>query len=240
MISKEKIKYIRSLHHKKYRDKNKQFIIEGPKMIEEAIRYVPEKITCIYGISLSFASPLKTVNYETVKPRELAQLSALKNPQQVIAICDYLDNEPEATDFYIALDGIQNPGNLGTILRIAAWFGIPSVMASMETVDRYNPKVVQASMGAIFTVTMIYGDLLEELSTTDLPVYGTFMEGNNIYKKELKRKGIVLIGNEGKGISEALHPFVDHRITIPKWGNGESLNAAVATAIVVSEFSRTL
>lgn len=238
MISKEQIKQIRSLHLKKFRDQNREFIIEGPKMIEEAVKNAPHSLVRVFGSSaLPFDLP-NDVEFIEISEKELKQISVLKHPQQQIAICQYLSVQQNRPDFFIALDTIQDPGNFGTILRLASWFGVKHIMASKETVDLYNPKVVQASMGAIFNVSVEYVDLKAALLDIPLPIYGALLNGENIYEKEVKKKGVLLMGNEGKGISEEILPLVSDAITIPQFGKGESLNVAMATAVLLSEFSR--
>lgn len=238
MISKQQIKFIRSLHKKKFRDNAKQFIIEGPKMIAEAIQYAPNSLIQVFGtVPLEEKLPDHVI-FEEINSKELKQISTLKHPQKQVAVCSYLPNTADRPDFYIALDTLQDPGNLGTIMRLAAWFGVTHIVASKETVDVYNPKVVQASMGAVFNVEIEYLDLKEVLSTTDLPIYGSLLEGENIYQKNIEKKGILVMGNEGKGISEELLSFITHPVSIPKFGKGESLNVAMATSIFLSEFSR--
>lgn len=239
MISKEQIKFIRSLHRKKFRDINQQFIIEGPKMIAEAIQYAPESLVQIYGTESVDVKLPEHVLFEEIDQKSLGQISTLKHPQKQVAICSYLPNVATRPKFYIALDTIQDPGNLGTIMRLAAWFDVQHIIASKETVDCYNPKVVQASMGAIFNVNIEYLDLKEALKKTDLPIYGSLLEGENIYQKEIQKKGILVMGNEGNGISDDLLPFITDPVTIPKFGKGESLNVAMATSILLSEFSRS-
>lgn len=238
MISKEQIKFIRSLHKKKFRDINQQFIIEGPKMIAEAIQYAPESLIQIYGTEAIIDKLPEHVLFEEIDQRALGQISTLKHPQKQVAVCSYLPNVTTRPEFYIALDTIQDPGNLGTIMRLASWFGVEHIIASKETVDCYNPKVVQASMGAIFNVNIEYLDLEEAFKTTDLSIYGSLLEGENIYQKKIQKKGILVMGNEGNGISDDLLPFITDPVTIPKFGKGESLNVAMATSIFLSEFSR--
>jgi len=238
MISKERIKQLRALQKKKSRDLKQEFIIEGAKMIEEAIKYAPDNLLQIFGTEpISIALPKHTA-FTQIDDRALAQVSALKQPQEQVAVCSYLTPRQAPSDFYLALDTIQDPGNLGTILRLAAWFGVEKVIASRETVDCYNPKVVQASMGAIFNVEVEHLDLQEALAATDLPIYGALIEGENIYQKNISRKGILVMGNEGSGISKSLLPLITDPVTIPQFGKGESLNVAMATAILLSEFSR--
>lgn len=238
MISKEQIKYIRSLHRKKFRDLHQQFIIEGPKMITEAIQYAPDCLQKIYGTESVQEQLPEHVEFEEIDTKALGQISTLKHPQKQVAVCTYLPQHTTRPDFYIALDTIQDPGNLGTILRLASWFGVEHIIASKETVDCYNPKVVQASMGAIFNVNIEYVDLKEEFENTNLPLFGSLLEGENIYAKNIQKKGILVMGNEGNGISSDLLPLITDPITIPKFGKGESLNVAMATSVFLSEFSR--
>ncbi|RFC54561.1 RNA methyltransferase [Brumimicrobium aurantiacum] len=238
MISKQQIKYIRSLHKKKFRDLNAQFTIEGPKMISEAIQHAPDCLMNIYGIENEFKALPEHVSFVEIDQKSLGQISTLKHPQKQVAICSYLPTSQEESEFYIALDTIQDPGNLGTILRLAAWFGVEKIIASKETVDCYNPKVVQASMGAIFNVSIEYTDLKEVFEKTDLPIYGSLLEGENIYQKKIEKKGILVMGNEGNGIQDSLLPLITEPVTIPKFGKGESLNVAMATSVFLSEFAR--
>ncbi|WP_107038569.1 TrmH family RNA methyltransferase [Brumimicrobium mesophilum] len=238
MISKEQIKFIRSLHRKKFRDIGQQFIIEGPKMIAEAIKYAPDSLIQVFGTEPTQEKLPEHVVFEEIDNKTLGQISTLKHPQKQVAICNYLQKNTARPNFYIALDTIQDPGNLGTILRLASWFGVQHIIASKETVDCYNPKVVQASMGAIFNVNMEYVDLKEALENTELPIYGSLLEGENIYETEISKKGIMIMGNEGNGISEEIMKFITDPITIPQFGKGESLNVAMATAVLLSEFSR--
>lgn len=238
MISKEQIKFIRSLHKKKFRDSSQQFIIEGPKMIAEAIQYAPESLVQVFGTEPILENLPEHVLFEEIDNKTLLQISTLRHPQKQVAICSYLPNVSTRPEFYIALDTIQDPGNLGTILRLSSWFGVQHIIASKETVDCYNPKVVQASMGAIFNVNIEYVDLKENFENTNLPIFGSLLEGENIYEKGISKKGILIMGNEGNGISQELMKFITDPVTIPQFGKGESLNVAMATAVLLSEFSR--
>ena len=237
-ISKEQIKRILALHKKKYRDENKRFIIEGRKIIEEAIRYKPDCIQTIYSTSPeSFTQSNSDIIQITSK--DLKKISTLKHPQGDLAICRYLESETTGqSKLKIALDQIQDPGNMGTITRLAAWFGVEEIIASTDTVDCYNSKVIQATMGAIFNVKITYCELKPYLERTKLPVYGALLDGENIYTANLQQEGVLLMGNEGNGISDELIPLISHPITIPKFGTGESLNVAMATGILLSEFCR--
>lgn len=238
MISKSQIKFIRSLHRKKFREQHQCFFIEGAKMIEEALQSAPHSIVAIYGTE-TLTSPLpESISFQEIDDHELQQISALKHPQKQIAVCKYLSHNNKRPGFYIALDTIQDPGNLGTILRLASWFGVEHIIASNETVNIYNPKVVQASMGAVFNINVEYVDIATVLESTELPIYGALLEGENLYTSEINREGILLMGNEGNGIGKELLPYITHPLNIPRFGKGESLNVAMATAIFLSEFSR--
>lgn len=239
MITKETVKQVRQLHQKKFRTAEQLFIIEGIKMLEEALRFNPQCIQAIYvseKLELPFVVPNEKLTVVTDKV--LRQLSTLKNPQGIVAVCRQFNAEIDQKTFSIALDRIQDPGNMGTILRLAAWFGVKQIIASPDSVDQFNPKVVQASMGAIFNVSVIYTDLKEFLSQCDVPVYGALLSGENVYTQKLKPEGIILMGNEGNGISDALLPFITSQLHIPKFGEGESLNVAMATGVFLSEFCR--
>lgn len=238
MISKEKIKYLRSLHHKKFRDFNEQFIIEGPKIIAEVIKVAPHLLLAVFGTEENTLTLPKNTQFHLIDEHTLKKISLLNHPQKMLAICSYNKKVNAQPSFFLALDKLQDPGNLGTILRLADWYDITYILASNDTVDCYNPKVVQASMGAIFRVKVIYVDLVEKIPQLHLPIFGALLDGENVYQMQLPKEGILLIGNEGNGIREALKSLISHPITIPKLGNGESLNAAVATTILVSEFCR--
>ena len=252
MLSKNKIKLIQSLSRKKDRDESGLFLAEGNKLVEEALRsdYKIEILVC----TSQFACQHPEIQHRTSELIEtdkdlIQKASLLQNPQEAMAIIKQpvIENphlKPN-TELYLALDFIQDPGNLGTILRIADWFGIGAIVCSENTVDVFNPKVVQASMGAIFRIKTVYINLENFLSETlksQVPVYGTFMDGNNIYSEPLTPNGIVVLGNEGNGISDRISNLITHRITIPTFSTGtsksESLNVAIAASICCSEFRR--
>lgn len=252
MLSKNKIKLIQSLNRKKDRDESGLFLVEGNKMVEEALRseYKIETLVC----TAQFAGQHPEIQSKAKEIIEadrdsIQKASLLQNPQEALAIVRQPETEqPEldlSTDLCLALDFIQDPGNLGTILRIADWFGISTVICSENTVDVFNPKVVQASMGAIFRIKTLYTNLesfLSETSEKQIPVYGTFMEGNNIYTEPLTKNGIVVLGNEGNGISDPIGKLVNRKIAIPTFSTNpnkaESLNVAIAASICCSEFRR--
>lgn len=245
MVSKADIALVRSLADKRSRREHGLFVVEGVKMVEEALRS-GFAVRRVFGCGEFSGVP----GCEMVSEKELGRMSALKTPQGVLALVEI----PQRTDpavvrggLLLALDGIQDPGNMGTIIRCADWFGIERIVCSPDSADCFNPKVVQASMGAIFRVAVDYGDLPGLLATQaagGTPVFGTFLEGEDIYTADLGTDpaGIVTIGNEGSGISEAVARTVTRRLFIPPYpagGSGaESLNAAVAAAIVCSEMRR--
>lgn len=238
-LSKNKIKWIRSLHLKKNRDELGLYIVEGEKMVLEALEFCADSIKFI-AYTKDF--PISSGSFEAfeVTEIELTQISTLKTPNKAFAILHQNKTNSHITspNLIIALDGIQDPGNLGTIMRIADWFGIHEIVCSKITVDCYNPKVVQSSMGAIFRVKMHYTDLNNWISKSSLPVYGALLEGENVYKKKELTHGILLMGNEGSGISTSLLPLITDPISIPRFGQAESLNVSVACGILVSEFVR--
>lgn len=252
MLSKNKIKLIQSLNRKKNRDELGLFLVEGNKMVEEAIRsdYQIESLICTSEFLVQHPE-ICSVSAELIETdKETIQKASLQlNPQDAMAILRQPENiapsfEPQK-NLYLALDFIQDPGNLGTIIRIADWFGINTILCSLNTVDVYNPKVVQASMGAIFRVKCWYTSLEQSfagISAQGIPVYGTFMEGENIYSEKLTTHGIIVMGNEGNGISEPVAKLITKRLTIPSFSTNsqksESLNVAIATSICCSEFRR--
>lgn len=248
MISKNKIKYIRSLELKKNRNKEGKFVAEGFKVVDDLLALQPADLivaTQEWLHGKHFAAQTEVVE---VTEEELKKVSFLQHPQQVLAVFkqatsgDYSINTNELN---LALDGVQDPGNLGTIIRIADWFGITHIYCSQDTADVYNPKVVQATMGSIARVKVEYGNLLAlvESLPADVPVYGTLLDGDNIYQQPLENRGLIVMGNEGKGISPALAKKVNRRLLIPNFPEGrataDSLNVAIATAITCSEFRRT-
>lgn len=244
MISKNQQKYIRQLEQKKYRKREGCFVAEGTKVVGDLLkRYQP---LALYATE-SWDAP-KGLGYTLVSEEELQRVSFQQHPQQVLAIFPI----PQPTDpvslrgsLTLALDGVQDPGNLGTIIRIADWFGIDTIICSEETADAWNPKVIQATMGSIARVNVIYANLLELLDTlpSDYPVYGTFLDGENIYTQTLSDEGLIIMGNEGNGISDAVRAKVNRRLLIPDFHQGDtadSLNVAIATAITCSEFRRRI
>jgi len=249
MLSKNKIKFLNSLKLRKFRIKHNLFLAEGEKLVLQLMQseIMPK---FILTTSEKFIPERRHKNYEIFNTEKsvIKKISQLKTPSEIIGVFEipnfsYNIKETE-NSLNLFCDDIQNPGNLGTIIRTADWFGIKNIFCSQNTVDLYNPKTIQATMGAIATVKTHYVDkkkFFSSLSKTT-PIYGTFLEGENIYNTKLSKTGIIIIGNEGKGISKELIPFVSNKIFIPDYNTknkaSESLNASVAAAIVCSEFKR--
>ncbi|MFT4205201.1 MAG: RNA methyltransferase [Chitinophagaceae bacterium] len=234
-MTKNEIKYIQNLSDKKNRDSEKRFIVEGPKMVKELLRS-NFRIEKIWGTEDSIQPP-SHVPFEKIAPTDMARISQLRTPSTLLALVHQPTESPtmETHAWTLALDGIQDPGNLGTIIRIADWFGITQIVASTDTADCYNSKVVQATMGGILRVHVQYSDLETYLQHTDQPIYGALLDGENIYQTKDNPKGILVIGNESKGIRPHIQSFIQHPVTIPRIGQAESLNAAVATGIIVGQ-----
>lgn len=249
MLSKSAIKFVTSLRVKKYRNEEGMFIAEGERLVED-----------ILGSSLQVESLFHTINCEKtessdfvstqISADEMKKISGLSTPSNILALVkipEYTISPLEISKtLTIALDGIQDPGNLGTIIRLADWFGIDTILCSNDTVDAYSPKVIQSCMGAISRVKVIYGNLPETLKSFrnefNISIYGTFMEGDSIYDEKITSNGIIVMGNEGNGISPEVEKHITKKIHIPSFANNrttvESLNVAMATAIVCSEFRR--
>ena len=244
MISKNKIKYIQSLELKKNRNKENIFVAEGPKLVEALLQVSTPCFIAATSDWIEVNSHLKVLEMVEVTEEELKKISFLQHPQQVLGI---FKQEPQPklhleNSLSIALDDIQDPGNLGTIIRIADWFGIRTILCSENTVDVYNPKVIQATMGSIANVNVIYVNLEEVIKALPktFPIYGTLLDGENIYQQTLERKGLIVMGNEGKGISSNIKKYITHKLLIPgdAQKTAESLNVAIATAITCAEFQR--
>jgi TrmH family RNA methyltransferase len=240
-LSKNKIKWLRSLHSKKSRDSENAYILEGEKMVLEAIQFKPEDLLFIaYTNGFIFPTLSNTIETIEISEKELTQISTLKTPNKAFAVLKKSTIHSEIKNgLIIALDNVQDPGNLGTILRIADWFGIDTIICSSDTVDCYNPKVVQASMGAILRIDVQYVDLFQTLSKYKGKIYGAVLGGKNMYTSELQNEGILLMGNEGKGISPEIQQLIKEPISIPGFGHAESLNVSIATGILVAEFCRS-
>jgi TrmH family RNA methyltransferase len=239
MLSKNELKYIQSLYHKKQRDEERLFIAEGPKLAEELINsaLTIKKVYALPGWLEKNAS-LK-VPFAEISEIELSRISALQTPNEVVVIVEQpvMPQEPQLkSQLTLVLDGIQDPGNMGTIIRIADWFGINQLVCSNDCVEMYNPKVVQSSMGSILRINSWYKAFAAWLFPTDIPVFGALLHGTNVYSVGRVQEGLLVIGNESRGIREPLLSKITHPITIPKAGGAESLNAAVATGIIAGCF----
>jgi len=238
MLSKNQIKLITSLQQKKQRFANQLFFAEGIKVIQELVESNFELVH-LYTTQNDFeevSQDKKTI----ISANELKKISALATQNSCLGVFRIqADKKIIESGLILALDSIRDPGNLGTILRLCDWFGIDQIVCSKDAVDIYNPKVVQATMGSIARVNVNYIDLENFIGQTQLPVFGTFMQGDIIYKTDLPQEGIIVMGNEANGISPELEKVIKNRLTIPRFGSlqkTESLNVATATAIVLSEF----
>lgn len=253
MISKNKIRQIKSLESKKGRDIQGFFVAEGPKVVGDILAKHHTKARIIIAIegwfkNEGFKTDLSQCETIIVNEEELAKVSFQKHPQQVLAVFEKIDIKDDSVDYNnaltIVLDGVQDPGNLGTIVRIADWFGIGNIICSPNTADIYNPKVVQATMGSIARVNVKYMslDTFFDSLHPSTPVYGTLLEGKNMYETKLTNNGIIIMGNEGKGISHNIRQRITNAIRIPNYpeqrDTADSLNVAIATAIVCAEFRK--
>ncbi|SIR39293.1 TrmH family RNA methyltransferase [Maribacter ulvicola] len=239
MVVKSELKLIKSLQQKKCRNEHGLFVVEGKKTVEEVVN---SNINA-YKIFAVDPSGLKEedIQVEKVTARELSQMSSLKNPNGYLGVF-YIPKPIEriTSDWVLVLDGVQDPGNLGTIIRLCDWFGISDIVCSTDTVDCYNSKVLQATMGSITRINIKYMNLESFLSETKLPIYGTFMDGISVNESRLPEKGIMVMGNEGKGVSDAVAQLCTDRLAIPQFGGvtTESLNVASATAILLHEIRK--
>jgi RNA methyltransferase, TrmH family len=240
MLVKSQLKYIQSLGQKKSRDEAGVFIAEGPKIVHELINDIPGQVKQVYAAGewiTSNPSLPPTIEVVEVTDDELKKISQLTTPNQVLAIAArfatpaHLDTSGRIT---LALDTIQDPGNLGTIIRIADWFGVTQIVCSRDCADIYNPKVVQATMGSITRLQVLYTDLAEWLRSQAVRIYAASLEGQDVKTMNMLDEGIIVIGNESKGISEEIMALVNVRITIARKGRAESLNAGVATGVILS------
>jgi len=234
-LSKSKIKWIKALHLKKNRDLEGVFIVEGDKMVSELIEFWSENIEfiCTSDQSFSFRGQLYITDEKTIK-----EIGSLKTPNKFLAVVKKPVIIPKNKKFILILDGIQDPGNFGTIIRTADWFNVDLIVCSKGTVDLFNPKVVQASMGSLFRIPIIYEDLTTYLKSIDLPIYGALLEGENVYEQQLPENAVLIMGNEGYGISDEIKEIIQHKIHIPRFGKAESLNVSIATGILLSEFKK--
>ncbi len=240
MVGKSQIKFIKSLQQKKYRIQHGMFVVEGIKTVRELLgsNFEAHKV---YAINNNLVSA-EQVNVELVSEADLKRISNLKNPNKVLGVFKFPLVKPiEEQGWILALDDVRDPGNMGTIIRLCDWFGVRQLVCSENTVDCFNPKVLQATMGSITRVNIVYTDLLQFIKSSELSVYGTFMDGENVHVTKMPEKGILVMGNEANGISKEIADLVNHKITIPQFGGQktESLNVATATAIFLNEIRRS-
>tara|TARA_R110002049_G_scaffold293731_1_gene478934 strand:+ start:14691 stop:15413 length:723 start_codon:yes stop_codon:yes gene_type:complete len=238
MLSKNQIKLITSLKQKKYRLQHGFFVVEGTKGIKELLQSHFELHT-LYATESFNIDAKKEIS---ISESDLKRISFLTTPNKALAIFKIPQPKPiDKNQLIVALDDVRDPGNLGTIIRLCDWFGVKNLVCSQETVDCFNPKVVQATMGSITRVNVSYLDLIDFLKDVKMPIFGAYMDGENIYKKSLPNEGVLVMGNEANGISKAVETFINEKISIPRFRDvqaTESLNVATATAILLSEFRR--
>lgn len=249
MLSKNKIKYIHSLELKKNRKEEHAFVAEGHKLVGDLLGHFPCKLLVATHAWLERNPGMKADEIIEVTQEELTRASLQKAPQEVLAVFEQPTYEMDASvvsqNLCLALDDVQDPGNLGTIIRLADWFGIEHIFCSQGTVDVYNPKTIQATMGALARVKLHYCHLPSFIaSLKDTPVYGTFLDGENMYGKNLSEHGLIVMGNEGNGISDEVGKLVNERLYIPNYPpqreTSESLNVAIATSVICAEFRRRI
>lgn len=251
MLSKALIKHLRSLQLKKFRDSEQLFVVEGPKMLLELVKSSSWHIEHIYASNEEMVPSGVAANlFSMISDKELVQISGLSTPNGVLAVAHYQPAEAVKVDlkqgFHLLLDKIQDPGNFGTIIRLADWFGVDAIICSEDSADFYNPKVIQASMGSIFRVPVLYADLKEVLALNrkqgNLPVFAAMLTGESVYETSINKHAFLVMGNESKGVSDALNEFITNKVHIPSAKKGtdaaESLNVSIATAILCSERAR--
>lgn len=251
MLSKAKIKLIQSLEQKKKRREERLFVAEGPKVVGDLLPYFPCRLIVAEAAWLAAHPEVRATEIIETTSDELRKASFLKAPQEVLALFELptyaTPHDVADKELCLALDDVQDPGNLGTIIRVADWFGIRHIFCSIGTTDAFSPKTIQATMGAVARVQVHYVNLYNFLhdirqENPSTPLYGTFLEGENIYKEPLTAHGIIIMGNEGNGISQQIQDLVTHKLFIPNYPEGsatsESLNVAIATAITCAEFRR--
>lgn len=239
MVVKNQIKFIKSLQQKKYRIQHRLFVAEGVKLVKELINS-RLSLSWLYSTE-DILSADQDIEYQKVSESTLIRMSSLKTPNKALAVFEIPDPEPlDFSQWILALDQVQDPGNLGTIIRLCDWFGIDHLLCSPNTVDCYSPKTLQATMGSIGRVNIVYDHIDAIVEQSSSATYGAFMTGTTVYEQTFAQSGILVMGNESHGISENLAKLLDHKISIPQFGNSEieSLNVATATAILLNELRR--
>ena len=245
MLSKSELSFIKSLHLKKFRKEHRLFLAEGIKSVTEFLNsgYQIETIYCTDALAPNLNNISRKIKLVTINETELQKITTQTTPQGVLAIIRTQEEtqiRPESFNhtFTLVLDGIQDPGNMGTIIRTADWFGFHRVICSPDCVEVYNPKVVQATMGSLSRTKIVYTDLYDLLTEIKVPVYGAVLNGESIYHTSFKNEGVILLGNEGNGLSPRVLPFITQPITIPLFGHAESLNVAISAGIICYEVKR--
>lgn len=247
MLSKNTVKFIKSLHQKKFRKQENAFFVEGAKNVTELLQSNYTVSHLLYTERYQEENASMVPKFGGIKilinPKELASLGTFSTNDQALAVAKIKENKSLMLDedqLILALDDVRDPGNLGTIIRIADWYGIKKILLSKNTADVYNPKVLNASMGSFTRLSFEYVDLFEKLTASQLPVYGAFLEGENVHHLRKAATGILLMGNESNGISGQLEKIVTQKLTIPAFGEAESLNVAIATAVLCDNLKRNL
>ncbi|HEY0651687.1 MAG TPA: RNA methyltransferase [Chryseosolibacter sp.] len=243
MLSKADIRYIKSLQVKKYRKQEQCFIVEGAKSVQELLQSDFHVVTLLGTPDfLTTIDPKINARVEEVSEKDLEGLGEFQTSNSAVAVARMKPNRPVMLldhQYALVLDDIRDPGNLGTIIRTADWYGINSIIASSETADFYNPKVINSTMGSFTRASIYYTDLVSFLdSVKGRPIYGAYLEGQNIYKTKFAAGGFIVIGNESRGINGVLEKYISQKITIPRVGKAESLNAAIATAVILDNLRR--
>ena len=251
MLSKTKIKQVRALSLKKFRDETNTFVAEGNKLVADMLPKFECELLIAKPSWMATQGDIPANELLVASDEDISKVSSLKSPQDVLAVFRrpawLIDDTDPKEQLVLALDGIQDPGNLGTIIRLADWFGIEHIVCSPDTADAFGPKVVQATMGALARVKVHYTNLcdyLREQAGRQIPIYGTFLDGEDLYAKELSEAGIIIMGNEGNGIRKETEQLVTEKLYIPNYPKeretSESLNVAIATAVVCAEFRRRI
>jgi len=244
MLSKRISRYIKSLQLKKYRKQENSFIVEGTKGVIELLKSDYHTQIVVYTKSFDYKlfTPFSLAGIELIEvnQKELEQIGTFKTNDSVLAVATAKPNAQIelGSGLVLALDDVRDPGNLGTIIRIADWYGIDKILCSSESADFYNPKVINATMGSFTRVEACYTNLFDFLQKTDLPIYGALLEGENIYNQELSPKGVLVMGNESRGIGREMNRLITHPLNIPRRGGAESLNVSIATAVIIDNFFR--
>lgn len=245
MLNKNTVKFIKTLRQKKFRQEERSFFVEGAKNVTELLGSDFKVTHLLYTDKFADAQQELLQAYDGHKYKVSAGIlessGLFKSNDQALAVAEIKENKPfsvEKAELVLALDDINDPGNLGTIIRVADWYGVKKIIMSPKTVDFYNPKVLHSSMGSFTRVSFFYTELQDYLFDCGVPIYGAFLEGEDIHRAELKPEGIILMGNESHGISKKLWPVISRKLTIPSFGRAESLNVAIATAVICDNFRR--